>query len=136
MNIKLTVFFEDAFWVGVFESTHEGGYEVSRVVFGSEPKDYEIYEFLMENFSSLSFSNPVSTGSHEEKHINPKRLQRKINRELQCSGVGTKAQEALKLQHAASKQERKQKSKAAAELEKQEKFELRQQKKKEKHKGH
>ena len=136
MKIKLTVFFEDAFWVGVFERTYDGRYEVHKTVFGSEPKDYEIYEFLKERYTSLKFSDPIDSCEHAKKPVNPKRLQRKIHRELQGAGTGTKAQEALKLQYAAVKQERKEKSKELKEQEKQEKFLLRQQKKKEKHKGH
>lgn len=42
MNTKLTVFFDDPFWVGVFERHDEGLLETSRVVFGAEPKDYEV----------------------------------------------------------------------------------------------
>jgi len=32
MNIKLTIFFDDPFWVGVFERIDEGMLETSRVV--------------------------------------------------------------------------------------------------------
>ena len=39
---KLTVFFEDPFWVGIFERIEKGKLSVCRVVFGSEPKDYEV----------------------------------------------------------------------------------------------
>ena len=42
---KLTVFFEDPFWVGIFERVESGKLSVCRVVFGSEPKDYEVWEF-------------------------------------------------------------------------------------------
>lgn len=42
-----TVFFEAPFWVGLYERTEEGLYTVCRVVFGPEPKDYEVYDFLL-----------------------------------------------------------------------------------------
>ena len=37
---KLTVFFEDPFWVGVFERISEGRLSVCKVTFGAEPKDH------------------------------------------------------------------------------------------------
>ena len=43
---KLTVFFEEPFWVGVFECVANGKLSVCKVTFGAEPKDYEVYEFL------------------------------------------------------------------------------------------
>ncbi len=41
-SVKLTVYFEDPFWVGVFEKIQGPRYQVARVVFGSEPKSYDI----------------------------------------------------------------------------------------------
>lgn len=41
---SFTVFFEDPFWVGVYEREEPGGLTACRVVFGAEPKDGEIYE--------------------------------------------------------------------------------------------
>ncbi len=55
---KLTVYFEEPFWVGVFERIEDGKLSVTKVTFGAEPKDYEVQE----------------------------------------SGIGTKSQQALKLQ--------------------------------------
>lgn len=73
----------------------------------SEPKDYEVYDFLLKNWNSLKFSPPIKSEIAEERKINPKRMQRKINNQLQNKGMGTKAQQALKLQHEQSKIERK-----------------------------
>ena len=36
---KLTVYFENPFWVGVFERIENGKLSVCKVTFGSEPKD-------------------------------------------------------------------------------------------------
>jgi len=76
MNSKLTVFFEEPFWVGVFERSEDGLLETSRVVFGSEPKDYEVYAFVLEHYNRLGFSRPVKAKTGPERKINPKRLQR------------------------------------------------------------
>lgn len=40
----LTVHFEEPFWVGVFERRSKGKLAVCKVTFGSEPKDYEVYQ--------------------------------------------------------------------------------------------
>lgn len=138
-SIKLTVFFEEAFWVGVFEKTHEENYEVSKVIFGSEPKDYEVYDFILKNFYSLKFSKSLiidEIGEVKEKKINPKRLQREIRKETKNRGIGTKAQLAMKLQYEVNKEERRITSRERKDEKKERLFKLSQEKKKEKHKGH
>ena len=47
VNGKLTVFFEEPFWVGIFERIEDGKLSVAKVTFGAEPKDYDIQEFLI-----------------------------------------------------------------------------------------
>ena len=93
LTAKFTVYFEDPFWVGVYERSQDGKLEAARVVFGAEPKDT---------------ARP---------------------------GIGTKAQQALKLQQEQGKLERRAARKQRSEEEKRRQFELRQQKKKEKHRG-
>ena len=53
---ELTVWFEDPFWVGLYERQSGGTYEVCRIVFGAEPRDYEVYAYLLENWRRLRFS--------------------------------------------------------------------------------
>lgn len=136
MNIKLTVFFDDPFWVGVFERIENGLLEASKVVFGAEPKDYEVYAFVLENYYKLDFGRPFSVGVEEERRINPKRLQRIVRRETTQKGIGTKAQQAMKLEQEACKQERRHITKQEREEREKALFEIRQEKKKEKKKGH
>ena len=38
---RLTVFFEDPFWIDVFERTEGSRLSAAKVTFGAEPKDYE-----------------------------------------------------------------------------------------------
>jgi hypothetical protein len=135
MNIKLTVLFEAPFWVGIFERTYEK-YEVSRVVFGSEPKDFEIYALIIQEFGSLKFSKPLSVEVETQRKISPKKLQRIVKKEVKETGLGTKAQNALKLERELLKQERKILSNAEKEALEKFKFEKNQEKKKEKKKGH
>ncbi len=135
MKCSLTVLFEAPFWIGIYERIDEDKYEVCKITFGAEPKDYEVYEFLLKNWGKLQFSPPIKTELVEERKINPKRMQREINSHLQNNGVGTKAQQALKLQHEQSKLERKTKSREQREAEQERQFALRQKKKKDKHRG-
>ena len=131
---KLTVYFEDPFWVGVFERISDGKLSVCKVTFGAEPKDYEVYNFVLKNYYRLKFSPAVATDVKEASH-NPKRIQREVRKQVQNTGIGTKSQQALKLQQEQLKTERKIVSREQREAEKKRQFELKQQKRKEKHKG-
>ena len=131
---KLTVFFEEPFWVGVFERVSDGKLSVCKVTFGTEPKDYEVYDFVLKNYYRLRFSPAVATNVKEAGR-NPKRVQREVRKQVQNTGIGTRSQQALKLQQEQLKTERKTVGREQRELEKQWKFELKQQKRKEKHRG-
>jgi len=133
---KLTVFFEEPFWVGIYEREDDGKYEVCKITFGAEPKNYEVYEFFLKNCNKLRFSPSIEANSIVEKNINPKRMQRAIKKQLQNVGIGTKAQQALKLQKEQGKLEREFRSHEQIEEEKERQFELRQEKRKERHRGH
>ena len=132
---KLTVFFEDPFWVGVFERIVDGRLSVAKVTFGAEPKDYEVFDFILRHYYSLKFSPAVAADVKEVK-CNPKRMQRDAKKQMQETGIGTKSQQALQLQQEQNKQERKVKSREQKLAESERLFELKQQKKKAKHKGH
>lgn len=132
---KLTVYFEEPFWVGVFECIEEGKLSVIKVTFGAEPKDCEVKEYIQKYYFSLKFSPTVDTVVKDTKR-NPKKMQREAKRQMQEIGIGTKAQQALKLQQEQNKQERKVRKREKKEAEKQRLFELKQKKKREKHKGH
>ena len=135
MKSSLTILFEAPFWIGLYERIDGDIYEVCKITFGAEPKDYEVYDFLLQNWRTLKFSPPLKADRIEERKINPKRMQREINNQLQDRGIGTKAQQALKLQHEQNKLERKTKSREQREAEKERQYALRQEKKKAKHRG-
>ena len=132
---KLTVYFEEPFWVGIFERIEDGKLSVAKVTFGAEPKDYEVQEYVQKYYFSLKFSPAVDTVVKDIKR-NPKRMQREAKKQMQEIGIGTKSQQALKLQQEQNKQERKVRSQEKKEAEKLRMFELKQKKKREKHKGH
>ena len=132
---KLTIYFEDPFWVGVFERNENGKLSVAKVTFGTEPKDYEVLEFINRNYYHLQFSPAVETVVKDTKK-NPKRVQRDAKKQAMETGIGTKSQQALKLLQEQNKLARKEQSKKEREEESDRLFEMKQQKKKEKHKGH
>ena len=132
---KLTIYFEDPFWVGVFERIENRKLSVAKVTFGEKPKDYDVLEFINRNYYHLQFSPAVETVVKDTKK-NPKRAQRDAKKQTLETGIGTKSQQALKLQQEQNKQERKVRSREQRDAESQRLFELKQIKKREKHKGH
>lgn len=133
---RLTVLFEDPFWLGIYEREAGGKYEAVRIIFGTEPKDYEVYAFLLQNYSGFRFSPSMEAEKQAEKRVNPKRLKRMINKQLQDSGFSSKAKQALKLQQEENKTVRKNHSRLQREEEENRQFLLHQQKRKNKHRGH
>jgi hypothetical protein len=135
VSARLQVFFEEPFWVGIFERISFGKLYVCKVTFGAEPKDIDIREFLINNYYELQFSPAVDSKEKVKERINPKRLQREIKKQIDNVGIGTKSQLALKLQQEQGKISRKIRSREQREAEKLYQFELKQKKRKEKHKG-
>ena len=58
-RLNLTVYFDEPFWVGVFERLDGDTLSVCKVTFGAEPKDYEVWEFVLKHFSKLHFSPAI-----------------------------------------------------------------------------
>ncbi len=93
---KLTVFFENPVWVGIFENFENDNLSVCKVAFGSEPKEYKIYDFILKKFYNLRFSNEMKSNLRE-KAKNPKRRQQEIKKELQIKKFLKKSEKILKL---------------------------------------
>lgn len=133
---KMTIYFEDPFWVGIYERVSEGILEVCKITFGAEPKEAEVLEYLLKNWHSFRFSPPVKVKEADEVRRNSKRMRRSIKKQLEKQGIGTKSQQALALQREENKIIRRKRSREQREAEKQLQFELHCQKRKQKHKGH
>lgn len=129
---RLTVFFEDPFWVGVFERIENGRLSAAKVTFGAEP---ELLIYLLRHYYRLPFSPAVETAV-KPAHRNPKRAQREAGRQTAQVGIGTKSQQALQLQQEQNKQVRKRRSRARKQADAKRLYALKQQQKREKHKGH
>ena len=132
---QLTVFFEEPFWVGVFERMEGDRLSVSKVTFGAEPRDHEVLSYILDHYHELTFSAPVAA-EVRERADNPKRRQRAAAQQMQQTGVGTRSQQALQAQRELVKTERKQITREEREAEEHRRFELKQQKKREKKRGH
>lgn len=70
---RLTVWFADPFWVGVYEREAEGRLEVCRHTFGAEPKDGEVWQWLLSAWRGLDFSPAVEAPRRPSGRENPKR---------------------------------------------------------------
>ena len=133
---QLTVRFEPPFWTLLYERSSEQGWEACQVTFGAEPRDGEVYAFLLENWRSLRFSPPVAAKGPFERKVSPKRARREAQRAVRPAAIGTKAQQALALQREEGKAARIRQSRQEREAEEERKFALRQEKRREKRKGH
>ena len=138
-NIKATIFFDKRYWVGTFERTDKDGYAIARHIFGGEPSDPEVYEFVLTYYQELKFGEPKEF-TLEVKRMNPKRVQREVRREMERIKKTTKpstfAQDYMREELEKKKLHKKQQSSAEKQARKDEQFAIRQRKKKEKQRGH
>jgi hypothetical protein len=137
---EITIFFDEPFWVVLFERYQQGCYSVARQVIGtSEPSGAELLSFFNQlDTNQLAFSNPVKEEKSPAKQVNFKRQIRLVRKTQQVASTKytyTRAQAYIKVMQAEQKQEIRKKSKLEKELLQQQQFELKQQKKKEKHRG-
>lgn len=133
---KLTVRFEDPFWVGIIEVESEGDYRVARHVFGAEPTTPEVLRFVCDKWRELCFTDGIQVQVEQAKRVNPKRLRRMIEKEIRSSARrGTKAQQALAEQREAAKGESEALSRARREEQRRERFAKKTEKRKQKHRG-
>ena len=136
--IKATIFFEKRFWVGTFERTDKEGYAVARHIFGGEPSDPEIYDFVLNNYQELNFGEARNIDVQIQRK-NPKRVQREVRREMEkikdTTRPSTLAQDYMREELEKKKTERKKVSSAQKQARIDEQFAIRQQKKKQKKRG-
>ncbi|MEA1007101.1 DUF2992 family protein [Bacillus velezensis] len=135
--MKLTVYYDGQFWVGVIEVVSDGKLRAIRHLFGQEPKDSEIMHFV-NNQLLQTLSHTEQEGvcvKAKSKKLNPKRLQRQASKEMKNIGISTKAQKAIKQELEARKEKKKQLNRKQREKIKEQKYLIRKQKAKEKHRG-
>lgn len=133
---KCTIYFEDPFWVGVFERTEESGYAVARYVFGAEPGQAEILSFAHSQFQLLKFSQIKSTAMMTEKVESYKHRQHRIRHEANQTGVGTQAQQVLKAEYERSGQLARSQRKESQQQAEDQKYLMKAARRMKKHRGH
>lgn len=135
VSSTLTVCFDGQFWVGIVERVEDGALSSCRVVFGSEPSNEEVLDFVLREWVRLPLGPAVAC---EERAMarNPKRRQRQAARELKKRGPSTKARLALAEQREALAREAATSNKERREEERRLRFKQKQKKAKEKKRGH
>ncbi|NGY77148.1 YjdF family protein [Bacillus megaterium] len=94
--MSLTIYHDGQFWVGIIEVVEGGKLKAFRYVFGAEPKDTEILDFI--NYRLLEVINQsvhagLDVKIKSNKKVNPKRLQRQVAKEINNVGISTKAKQ-------------------------------------------
>lgn len=81
VSSTLTVYHDGQFWVGLAEHVEDGRYGVARIVFGAEPSNEKILQFVTSEWEKLSFfGDKVTETSKPAK--NPKRRARETAKAL------------------------------------------------------
>mgnify|MGYP001951023616 CR=1 FL=1 len=135
--MKLTVFHDGQYWVGVLEDQFLGKLRAAKHIFGSEPKDEEILQFVCRDMMRIvrGLSQEVAVRQSAAQRMNPKRLARRAAAEMRNRGVSSFAQEAIRLEREKRKRERQTLTKQQLLAELKRKRELKILKAKEKHRG-
>jgi len=137
--MRLTILFDSPYWIGLLEAESDDLLYAARHIFGSEPSDAEVYDFVQNDLlplmQTMTIGLPIDSAPTPH-HINPKRLQRIIRREVLRTDVPSKAHEAIRLQIEANIKEQLTISRAQRDEKHQHKRDVAAAKAKAKHKGH
>jgi len=136
--MRLTILFDPPYWIGLLEAESDGLLYAARYIFGAEASDPEVYAFVQHDLLPLMRTMTVGLpidSAPKPHHINPKRLQRDLRREVLRTDVPSKAHEAMRLQIEANTQERLTITRAERDAKRQHKRDVASAKAKAKHKG-
>jgi hypothetical protein len=135
------VFFDDPFWVAVLE-LHDGGQvRATRQVFGAEPTDAELYQYLLRHGTTLLVRAEHGLavdgdGATSVPARNPKRLARDAARAAELSRPSTAAQEAVRKEFELRKHVAAERSREDREAQAEHRREVRRAKSRARHRGH
>jgi len=136
--MKLTIYYDGQFYIGLIEIVSENKLKACRYIFGKEPKDQEVLDFVNRKLLRVIESNQqigIPICQKSQKKINPKRIQRKVSKELKQCSVSSKAQEAIKAEYEQRKKAKSAKNKQLREEKRTYIRNCKVQKAKNKHKG-
>jgi hypothetical protein len=100
--MKLTVYYDGQFYVGLIEVVAGRTLSAYRYTFGKKPKNQAVLDFVnrhLLNFIATHHQQGISVQARWPKRVNPKRLQREAAREMKQRKISSKAQEALKAEY-------------------------------------
>ena len=108
LTSRLTILFDAPYWVGLVELADDGTLYAARHIFGAEPSDQEVYDFVQSEIIGLlaNLTTGVPLESAPSRTVNFKRMQRETRRAVQNAGITSQAHEAMRLQLEQHKQER------------------------------
>ncbi len=98
--MKFTVFFDGQFWIGLIEIEKGNSYSASRYIFGAEPNDGEVLDFVNTRLDHVLTEQTVFLKGEKSilPKINPKRMKRIAAKEMCASPQSSKSQEVIRLQ--------------------------------------
>ena len=134
----LTVYFDGQFWIGLVECADADQLRVARHIFGAEPSDIEVLNFVLNDLLSVAARATVAVETESVSKVvhNPKRAAREAAKIMRQPAVSTKAQAALQLQHEQNKRVRQQQTRAEREAEADRKRAIKREKAKQRQRGH
>lgn len=136
--MKLTIYHDGQFFIGLIEIISKNRYKAYRYTFGKEPKDQEVLDFVNKDllkFIETHNQQGILIQQKQRKKLNPKKIQRKVAKEMKQRSISSKAQEALKAEYEERKKEKAVISKQLKEEQKKYIRSIKVQKAKDKHKG-
>ncbi|MGE7948500.1 DUF2992 family protein [Lysinibacillus sp. NPDC093688] len=60
--MELTIYFDGQFYIGLIENISENKYKAYRYIFGKEPKDQEVFDFVKTNLLDFIKNNDKHVG--------------------------------------------------------------------------
>ena len=93
VSSTLTVYHDGQFWVELAEHVEDGRYGVARIVFGAEPSNEEILQYVTSKWAKLSFFGHDPTEASKPAK-NPKRRAREAAKALKQPAMSTRGSNA------------------------------------------
>ncbi|MGN0261452.1 MAG: YjdF family protein [Eggerthellaceae bacterium] len=134
ISVTLTIFHDGQFWVGILERIEGESLCAARIVFGAEPSNEEVLQFIQNRWNRFRFSPTVQL-ERKKTASNPKRRQREAAKEAAKAQPSTKAQIALAEMREEGKQASRKRNSAVKKAEADARFRLKTEKRKQKHRG-
>jgi hypothetical protein len=130
--------YDGRIWQAVVFRIENGDRVTARHVFGSEPSEEEVFDFVIHLMFNLKFVPVQKAEGNCNNQTLPsfKRRQRQVRKELSGASLRTASQEAVRLIIESGKLERKVNAKKLSEEKRVRVFQLQQEKRKQKKRGH